>query len=156
MNFETLLKKISPKLKKIAGNRSSRGFFIDEEDLFQEMCCYLWIKFKEGIPLNINESYIIKGCDFHILNYLRTKREKARFLSFEQPIDDENGYTLKDVLADKGEPLDVSLDRKLTIEHIKNNGFSNREKEVFSLLLEGYTTREAGRKLGISHVMIIK
>jgi len=37
-----------------------------------------------------------------------------------------------------------------------NNGFSKREKDVFGLLLEGYTVREAGGKLGISHVMVVK
>jgi DNA-binding CsgD family transcriptional regulator len=37
-----------------------------------------------------------------------------------------------------------------------NNGFSKREKDVFGLLLEGYTVREAGEKLGISHVMVVK
>ena len=54
------------------------------------------------------------------------------------------------------EPLGKILDRHLVLEDIKNNGFTKREKEVFSLILGGYTVRETGKKLDISHVMVIK
>lgn len=97
----------------------------------------------------------MKGCEFHILNYLRTEREKARIVSLEEPINEE-GDTLKDVLPDGRESLDKFIDRKLVIEDIKNDGFSKREKEVFLLILQGYTIREIGKKLDVSHVMVIK
>ena len=60
------------------------------------------------------------------------------------------------MLPSREEGVDRYLDRKITISDIKNNGFTKREKEVFSLLLEGYTVREAGDRLGISHVMVVK
>jgi len=155
MDFEALLKKVSPRLKRIASSHNGHGFFIDEEDLYQEMCIHLWNSFKDGVPVGINKAYIVRGCEFHILNYLRKQREKARIVSLEKPLN-EDGCTLKDILSDSKEPLDRCLDREAIINDIKNNGFSKREKEVLPLLLEGYTVREIGEKLYISHVMVVK
>ena len=139
----------------MARNHNGHGSSIDEDDLYQEMCIHLWKNYKYGQPVGINEAYIVKGCEFHILNYLRKEREKVRIVSLEEPINEEGG-TLKDILSDGKEPLDKFIDKDLTIEDIKNNGFTAREKEVFSLLLKGFTVREAGKELGISHVMVVK
>lgn len=155
MDFETLYKRISPRLKRIAQSRNGHGFFIGKEDLYQEMCIYLWNNFKDGVPAGINDAYIIRGCEFHILNYLRKEKEKAIIFSLEEPVND-NGDTLKDILPNRNEPLDKHADKKMVFDYIKNNGFSKQEKEVFSLLSAGYTTREIGKKLGISHVMVVK
>ncbi len=155
MDFDTLFEKISPRLKRVARSRNGHGSFIDDGDLYQEMCIHLWNKFKDGVPDGINEAYIVRGCEFYILNYLRKVREKVILLSLEESVN-ENGKTLKDILPDIKEPVDRCIDRKAVIEDVKNNGFSRREKEVFLLLLEGYTVREIGGKLGISHVMVVK
>ena len=158
MNFETLLKRISPRLK-ILAKRLVFGYniygFFDEEDLFQEMHIHLWNNFGNGVSSDFNNAYIIKGCEFYIRNYLRKKREKVRILSLEKPIN-EYGDTLKDILPDTKESLANYVDRKITISEIKNNGITKREREVFLSILGGYTVREIGRKLGISHVMVIK
>jgi len=50
MDFEGLLGKISPRLKRIATKRNGHGSFIDKEDLYQEMCIYLWENYREGQP----------------------------------------------------------------------------------------------------------
>jgi RNA polymerase sigma factor (sigma-70 family) len=155
MDFKTLYERISPRLKRIAKKHNGHGFFIDEEDLYQEMCLHLWNRFKNGKPFELSENYIVKSCEFHLLNYLRTKREKVKTLSLEETIN-ENGDILKDIFPDKKEPLDNFIDKKLIIKAIKNNGLTEREKKIFSLLLKGHTVREIGRLLGISHVMVIK
>lgn len=155
MSFETLFNKISPRLKRIARNHNGHGHFIDQEDLYQEMCIYLWNNYKYGLPAGINDAYAVRGCEFHILNYLKKEREKAVMVSLETPINEEGG-TLKDILEDTEEPLSRRIDKKMTVDEINNNGFSVKEKEIFSLLLHGYTVREAGEKLGISHVMVVK
>lgn len=155
MGFKDLLKKISPKLKMIARFHRHYVSCIDEDDLYQEMRIYLWNNFKEGVPEGLNEAYIIKGCKFYLLNYLRKERLPVKILSLEEPINEE-GNTLEDVLPDTKESLDRRIERDLAIEEIKNNGFTPREKQVFSLSLKGYTVREAGKKLGISHVMVVK
>ncbi|MDP2911231.1 MAG: hypothetical protein Q8N76_02730, partial [Candidatus Omnitrophota bacterium] len=111
--------------------------------------------FKDGISEELKDTYIIKGCEFHVLNYMRKEKEKVYKVSLDAPIN-ENGGTLKENIADEQESLDRKVDKKMLVEYIMNNGFSKREKDVFRLLLEGYTVREAGEKLGISHVRVVK
>jgi len=155
MEFEGLYKRISPRLKRIAGFYNRRGYSFDKDDLYQEMAGHLWNNFKDGVPEGINDAYIIKGCEFHVLNYMRKQREKAYKISIEEPLN-ENGDTLRETLRDGAESIDKTVDKKMLVDHIMNNGFSKREKEVFRLLLDGYTVREAGERLGISHVMVVK
>ncbi len=155
MNFYELYEKINPRLKKVALRHNRYNLFIDENDLYQEMCVHLWNKYGEGMPAGVNEAYIVRGCEFHILNYIRVHRNKVSLVSIEQPIN-ENGDTIKEILPDHGEPLNEIADRDIKIEEIKGNGFSKKEKEVFALLLEGRTAREVGREMRISHVMVLK
>jgi len=155
MGFDELYDRVSPRLKRIANFYNGRSSSFDRDDLYQEMAGHLWNNFKNGVPEELNDAYIIKGCEFHILNYMRKEREKVYKVSMEAPIN-ENGDTLRQTLSDGAESLDRKVDKKMLVDHIMNNGFSNREKEVFKLLLEGYTVREAGEKLGISHVMVVK
>ena len=155
MEFEALYKRVSPRLKRIASFYGRRGYSFDKDDLYQEMAGHLWNNFKDGVPEGINDAYIIKGCEFHVLNYMRKQREKAYKISIEEPLN-ENGDTLRETLCDGAESIDKTVDKKMLVDHIMNNGFSKREKEVFRLLLDGYTVREAGERLGISHVMVVK
>jgi len=155
MEFEALYKRVSPRLKRIACFYGRRGYSFDRDDLYQEMTSHLWDKFKLGVPEGLNDTYIIKGCEFHILNYMRKEREKVYKISMEEPLN-ENGDTLRETLSDGAERLDRTVDKKMIVEYIMNNGFSKREKDVFGLLLNGYTVREAGERLGISHVMVVK
>ena len=159
MDFRTLYERISLRLRitarRIATNHNCHSSFIDGEDLYQEMCIHLWKKFENGVPSGMNDAYIIRGCEFHILNYLRKEKDKIRVLSLDKPIN-ENGDTLKDVLENPADTLNRSIDRGIMTDYIRNNGFSKREKQVFSLLLEGYTVREIGKELGVSHVMVVK
>ena len=48
------------------------------------------------------------------------------------------------------------LHAQLLVETICNNGFTPREKEVILLWKEALDTREIGRRLGISHVRVVK
>jgi RNA polymerase sigma factor (sigma-70 family) len=155
MEFERLYDRISPRLKKIASFYGRRGYSFDRDDLYQEMTGHLWNKFKDGVPEEVNDTYIIKGCEFHILNYMRKEKEKIYRVSLEEPLN-ESGDTLRESLAGETESPDKTVDKKMLIDYIMNNGFSKREKEVFRLLLEGYTVRETGEKIGISHVMVVK
>lgn len=154
MDFKILLENITPVLKSIARKRLLRGFY-SEDDLFQEMCLYLWQEYGEGLPVGINQSYAIKGCEFHLLNYLRKGRRQFRYVSIDEPLDAE-GSTLKDVIADpRSSPL-ADMDNRLTIDDIRSKGLTQKEEAVLSLLLYGYTVREIAEKMGISHVMVVK
>jgi RNA polymerase sigma factor (sigma-70 family) len=154
MDFKIMLEKITPALKAIARRHVLCGFF-DPDDLFQEMCLFLWNRFSGGMPIGVNEAYIIKACEFHILNYLRKGRPKASILSLDEIVTPE-GLKLEDILEDKKTAYLSNADQNLSIDDIKNMGLTENEKKVFSLLLQGNTVREAAEELGISHVMVVK
>ena len=154
MEFKILLEKVTPALKFIARRHLLSGFY-SEEDLYQEMCLYLWQRYGQGLPIGINESYAIKGCEYHLQNFLRKGRPMVVFSSIDELVA-PGGVTLGDILEDKSEPLRSRIDSELTIDEIKNIGLTDKERAVLSSLLKGYTAREAARELGISHVMVLK
>ena len=154
MDFKILLEKITPALRNIARKHLLSGFH-DEDDLYQEMCLYLWQEYSQGLPIGINEAYVIKGCEFHILNYLRKGRKRFRFVSIDEPLSAE-GETLKDIIADPRSMSLTDLDNRLTIDDIKSKNLTAKEKKVLSLLAQGHTVMEIATQLGISHVMVIK
>lgn len=154
MDFRILLEKITPALRYVARKHSLCGFY-DEEDLFQEMCLYLWQHYGNGLPIGINESYAIKGCEFHIQNFLRKGRQKVTLSSLDELVSPE-GPTLGDILEDKKEAFGSRMENKLTIDEIKSMGLTERERSVLSYLLKGYTVREIANEVGVSHVMVIK
>lgn len=154
MDFRILLEKITPALKYIARKHLLYGFY-SEEDLYQEMCLYLWQNYASGLPIGINEAYVIKGCEFHIQNFLRKGRPKAPLLSLDELVTPE-GLSLADILQDNKEPFGLSMERKITIDDIKDIGLTEREKMALSYLLKGYTVREAAKEMEVSHVMVLK
>jgi DNA-directed RNA polymerase specialized sigma subunit len=127
MDFKELVRKISPKLKAITHRLNGRFTFFNDEDLYQEALIYLWVDFNQRKLDDKTDSYILQGCYFHLKNYIRIIQDKKAL---------------------------VSLDA--LVETIRNNGLTEREKDIFNLALSGLTTREIGNKLGISHVRVIK
>ncbi|MDD5613887.1 MAG: sigma-70 family RNA polymerase sigma factor [Candidatus Omnitrophica bacterium] len=154
MDFKILLERISPALKYIARKHVLCGFY-SQDDLYQEICLYLWQNYKEGLPIGINESYVIKGCEFHIQNFLRKGRPKAVLFSLDSTICGEN-LTLGDILEDKKSDFRIGSENRVTIDEIMKIGLTEKERSVLSYLLRGFTVREAAKELGISHVMVLK
>ena len=155
MAFETLYHRIAPRLKKMAHYYNGHGRFIDGDDLYQEMCAYLWARYPNGAPEGINDAYVIKGCEFHVRNYLRKAKNPVEITSLNLPIGD-GGITIADLIPDKGEPVRDVINRRLVADAVRNSGLTLREQEVFSQLADGYTVREIGQRMGISHVMVLK
>ena len=154
MDFRILLEKITPALKAMARRHLFYSYY-SEEDLFQEMCLYLWQHYGHGLPIGINEAYVIKGCEFHIHNFLRKGRPKAMHSSLEELLSPD-GLTLGDILEDKKGDFRSTIEEKLTIDEIIALGLSEKEKTVLSCLLKGNTAREIAGELEISHVMVLK
>ncbi|MDP2924356.1 MAG: sigma-70 family RNA polymerase sigma factor [Candidatus Omnitrophota bacterium] len=154
MDFRILLEKITPALKHIARKHLFYSYY-SEEDLYQEMCLYLWQHYGGGLPIGINEAYVIKGCEFHIQNFLRKGRPKVAISSLDELIS-PGGLTLGDILEDKKADFRSTIDNKVTIDEIAGIGLTDKEKSVFSYLLKGYTVREVAKELGVSHVMVLK
>lgn len=157
MNFNVLLERVSPRLKSLSRylsrTKSANGSF-GAEDIYQEMCLRLWQRFENGIPLEFNDAYIIKGCEFHARNFLRKKTDRLKPKSLDEPIND-TGLLLKDTLTGSQSHHNTCFNNIL-IEEMKNKTANKKEKNVFDLLMQGHTVRSIGKNLGISHVMVVK
>jgi RNA polymerase sigma factor (sigma-70 family) len=161
MDFEKTYKKIEPNIRAMINSIKYRPSYIDEEDLLQEVSIYLWKVWKENGFAKNTDSYILQGGKFYLKNYIRCADDKFNRLSIDEVID-EREHTLKDVLPDNFS-LEKYIENKIFLEEILKNGLSKREKQVLFYLWKGYryktngyTTREIGKLLGISHVRVIK
>jgi RNA polymerase sigma factor (sigma-70 family) len=159
MHFEDLLKRISPKLNGITHKLNGHFTFFNEEDLFQEAIVYLWQSFCAGKLNDKTESYILQGCYFHLKNYIRTVKEKAALVSLDAPVNYDGNENLGETLflEDKNSSdFRDYLNSKLLAEAIQNNGLTQREKNILYFFAQGLTTRAIGKKVGISHVRVVK
>ena len=158
MTFKELVKKISPILKRITYKLNGHYSAFNHDDLYQEALLRLWLDFNEGKLTDKTQSYILQGCYFHLKNYIRMNYDKSGIISFDS-LTNSNGDELRiDEVIAVEDPVSYfdKLNSELIIETIQNNGLTIREKEVFNFALEGLTTREIGKKLGVSHVRVVK
>lgn len=159
MSFEELVKRISPKLKRITFRLSRYLSVFGSDDLYQEALIHLWSDFNQGKLQNKTSSYILQGCYFHLKNYLRINKHKVTFCSLDEVIRDEDGEELHlaDIIPSRSSgDIIEETHAKFFLEQINNNGLTKREKEIFHFVLDGLTTRQIGYKLGISHVRVVK
>jgi RNA polymerase sigma factor (sigma-70 family) len=156
MSFESLIKRISPTLKRITYKLNGHFSSFNHEDLYQEALLHLWLDFKQGRLTDKTDSYILQGCYFHLKNYIRKNRDRVCLMNLEGGICQEDNE-LENILSLRNqEDYFALVNCKILIEQIKHNGLTGREKEVFNLSLEDLTTREIGARLGISHVRVVK
>jgi RNA polymerase sigma factor (sigma-70 family) len=159
MYFEEIIKRLRPKLKGIAYKLNRRCGSLNEEDLYQEGLVYLWDSFNRGLLEVKTESYILQGCYFHLKNYLRVNLKRVNFVSLCSEDGREEDIKLEDVLtADESYKSTylAYLNDKFLTETILNNGLTPKEKKILYFYAQGLTTREIGRRLGVSHVSVVK
>jgi len=154
MPFEALVGKLSPTLKRIACKLNGHFTFMDDQDLLQEALIHLWCDFQGGKLDDKTDSYILQGCYFHLKNYIRKSQDSAIMLSLNS-IMEEDGSHLEEILT--ADNL-ASYDRVETLLQIEamGSGTSQRERDVLFFCLEGMTMREIGKRMGISHVSVVK
>lgn len=159
MDFEGLLKRISPKLKGITYNLNRRSSSFDRDDLLQEALLHLWQDFQDRKLDEKTDSYILQGCYFYLKNYIRKSDKYNSLVSLQRFIEDEDKLTLEETLLlqerDPREYIEY-LHNKSLADTICNNGFTEREKHILVFCSQGLTVREIGVKLGISHVRVVK
>jgi RNA polymerase sigma factor (sigma-70 family) len=155
LSFEALVRRLSPTLRKITCRLNGAFSFVDDQDLFQEALIHLWTHFSSGSLHGKTDSYILQGCYFHLKNYLRKVREPATLISLGHPVD-EDGTMPEDILDTRSLISYDEVEGNLQIEAMEEGGITPREKTVLLFSLEGMTTREIGKKLGISHVSVVK
>lgn len=156
MSFEELVKRISPVLKRITYKLNGHFSFFNDEDLYQEALMHLWRDFTDGKLHDKTDSYMLQGCYFHLKNYLRKVQDKACVISMDTLFDEEGGRLEETVSSDMPEACFEYLDSKLLFERMQEWGLSAREKEIVYFCMEGLTVREIGKRLKISHVMVVK
>jgi len=157
MDYEDIIREISPKLRWVVRKVYRCNPSFDTDDLYQEAMLYLWLDFNNGKLQNKTVSYILQGCYFHLKNYIRKNHTKKHSINIEQISKENEKIVFNNLLRDKNsEYLFEEVDCRIFIDWIKNKLLTKREAEVFCLSMEGLTTREIGKTLGISHVSVIK
>jgi len=158
MDFEQLHKKLSPTIKRIAYRLNGRYRSFNHDDLYQEALIHLWSNFLKGKLSDKTDSYILQGCYFHLKNYIRKVNERSGIVSIDAALSVDNNATVEDVLGAYWSCEDCrdELHNKLLAQSIRNNGFSPREKMLLECFSQGLTTRDIGKRLGVSHVAVLK
>ena len=160
MSFEELSKKLSPTVKRIAYKLNGRYRSFSHDDLYQEAFLHLWNNFNSGKLSDKTDSYILQGCYFHLKNYIRKVNENPNVISLDMPVGQEEGdSSLEEILYLKfgtQEDCRNQLHVQFLAEAIQNNGFSPREKRILIFLKDGLTTRDIGKRIGLSHVSVVK
>ncbi|MBI5144197.1 MAG: hypothetical protein HZA30_03935, partial [Candidatus Omnitrophica bacterium] len=151
-DFEDFIGRLTPTLRKITHKLNGHFSFFDDDDLFQEALTHLWVLFQEGRLDDKTDSYILQGCYFHLKNFLRRTKDKAKLVSLNELIGEEDPHFLEEVLACKDAAPPEGMDAALLMEKAKASGLTEREMAVLSFTLDGLTVREIGQRLGISHV----
>jgi RNA polymerase sigma factor (sigma-70 family) len=155
MRFDVLVKRISPTLKRITRRLNGHHSFFNDEDLYQEALTRLWVDYGRGGLEDKTDSYILQGCYYHLRNYLRKNQENAIFLSLGSPIG-EDGVRPEDFLSLQDSSFVEKMESDLQLELAGQTCFTDRERTILALFMEGMSMREIGNRLGISHVMVLK
>lgn len=150
-----MVKKFSSQIRQLAARMPIFSQSIDKDDLYQEMLFSLWERWKKGEFEGKNDAYIRGSCYFHLKNYLRKFRKEVKLVSLEESLG-ENGVPLEELIPDQKPLISERWDDAIFIQQMKEKELTRREKEVAEFLSQGYTLREIGKRLGISHVMVVK
>lgn len=160
MVYEALVKKLTPKLRAIAHKVYTASPSVDSDDLFQEALLHLWRSCGEGILDDKTDSYILQGCYFHLKNYVRMIRLRNRLVSMDDDQAGEAGPRVLRMFTRRAEEAAADyrrlLNDRMLADVIINNGLTAKEKALLPFLALGLTTREIGRRVGVSHVAVVK
>lgn len=158
MGFEELHQKLSPTIKRIAYKLNGRYRSFNRDDLYQEAMIHLWSNFLKGKLSDKTDSYILQGCYFHLKNYIRKINERANIISIDAALNSNEDAIVEDILGQYWSSPDCRQDlhNKFLVQSIRNNGFNPKEKRLLDYFSQGLTTRDIGKRMGISHVSVVK
>lgn len=158
MSFEELNQKLSPTIKRIAYRLSRHYRSFDQDDLYQEATIHLWSNFLKGKLSDKTDSYILQGCYFHLKNYIRKINERSNIISIDTILSINEVATLEDILGEFWACDDCreDLHNKFLVQSIRNNGFNPKEIRLLDYFSQGLSTRDIGRRMGVSHVSVVK
>jgi DNA-directed RNA polymerase specialized sigma24 family protein len=126
------------------------------EDLLQEALIHLWLT--ETRRPGQTRSWYLQSCKYHLLHYLASGRSvdsgKRRAGQF-YPSDDSDEWETISEKADSGNTVLNSVSARDIISLLSPQLLPH-EKAVLHCFAEGLGPREIGRKLNMSHTMVIK
>jgi len=157
MEFMKRVETLRPKLRAIAHRLDGRYTAFNDDDLYQEALLSLWKKHQAGELDDKTDSFVLQGGYFTMKNFIRSnhRRVDQMSVSLEAPLN-ENGDSWRELLAQpEGRRADEIVDRN-TLAAALRERLSEREAVVLEMYGQGMTTREIGRRLNISHVMVVK
>jgi RNA polymerase sigma factor (sigma-70 family) len=158
MKFQELIDRLGPRLKMIARKLDGKYTSFNNEDLYQEAILHLYHKFKKRELFDKTDSFILQGCSYFLKNYIRTvyKKIDQNSVSIDASCNGEQDCKLEEVLPSlTRKQVLSSIDANLLAEDVLGL-LSSKEQRVFQLKLEGLSLREIGRRLGLSHVAVLK
>ena len=156
MSFDEIQNKVEKRLHFLI-NKYPLPIGIGKEDLYQEAIINLYDKFLKGECEGKNGTYLVNSCRFAVNNYIRKKRKNNSKIKIS--LLGELGWEIDEEIFDRiyvryKEPEcneDIYIDEIVNVAKL-----DLRETEVLKLLFSGYTSRQCGKNLGVSHVMILK
>jgi DNA-directed RNA polymerase specialized sigma24 family protein len=126
------------------------------EDLLQEALIHLWLA--ETRRPGQTKSWYLQSCKYHLLHYLASGRSvdsaKRRGGQLEVGHDSEERDVLLD-LSDHGDSVFTWVSARDIISLLTPQ-LLPRERAVLGCFADGLGPREIGRKLRMSHTMVIK
>jgi len=126
------------------------------DDLHQEALIHLWVI--EARRPGQTRSWYLQSCKFHLLHYLASGRSvdsiKRRDGQIHYEFQAEDQYDLYDLVDPGASVLSCVSARELL--SLLSGHLLPHERDVLHCLADGLGPREIGRRLNISHTMVIK
>jgi DNA-directed RNA polymerase specialized sigma24 family protein len=126
------------------------------EDLLQEALVHLWLT-EVGRPSQ-TKSWYLQSCKYHLLHYLASGRSVDSAKRRNNQLDWEGSSYDLDGMVDENK-ADNSVFTWVSardIVSLLSSQLTGPEKAVLDCFAEGLGPREIGRKLRMSHTMVIK
>ena len=138
----------------VRGMTSNEAF---REDLLQEAVVHLWLT--ETRRPGQTRSWYLQSCKFHLQHYLSggrsidsAKRWRDQ-LPFKEPEEEENESAHHE--SDCGNSVLTAVSAREILELLSAH-LTRQERAVLDCLADGLGAREIGRKLKLSHTMVIR
>ena len=125
------------------------------DDLRQEAMLHMWLT--ETRRPGQTQSWYLQSCRFHLQHYLRSGKsiDSARHWRNQSQLDDCDDDEGPNEPRDSGDSVVTTVSAREIVSLLKPR-LSIPEQAVLDCLAEGLQPREIGRKLKLSHTMVIR
>jgi len=124
------------------------------DDLFQEALIHLW-RIEARRP-GFTRSWYLQSCKFHLRHYLAAGRSIDSMKRREGRVENETELEIEPFDSEDGGDSVLSTVSAREIISMLSRELLPHERAVLDCLADGLGPREIGRRLNISHTMVIK